>query len=114
MASIAKLAAESGDIPNKLPRLNTKLLVSSATAISIIGRQILYLLIPSLLTDCLLNAIIAQLGKRIHFTIKKDTQPYKTGCNYSYLNLAFVLIDSHTMTISHLLRAPNGRVIGAD
>jgi hypothetical protein len=49
MASIAMLLAESGDMPNIRQILETKVLVSSATAINMIGRQMLYPLTPATL-----------------------------------------------------------------
>jgi hypothetical protein len=45
MATTPKLLADSGVMPNTPAKFVTKLFVSSATAISIIGRQTLYLLI---------------------------------------------------------------------
>ena len=45
MAIMAILLAASCDMPNRMPRLVTRLLTISATAISRIGLQKLYLLI---------------------------------------------------------------------
>lgn len=45
MATTPKLLADSGVMPNTPAKFVTKLFVSSATAISIIGRHTLYLLI---------------------------------------------------------------------
>jgi hypothetical protein len=49
MPSIAILLAESADIPNIRQILVTKVLVSSATAINMSGRHMLYPLIPATL-----------------------------------------------------------------